>query len=79
MDEAGSTELEGLREALKVVGVALKESGLAFALAGGYAAWVHGSPEPLHDVDFLVRPQAAAAADTAIPPRLAIDQAEHSA
>lgn len=62
MDQAGSTELEGLREALKVVGVALKESGLPFALAGGYAAWVHGSPEPLHDVDFLVRPQDAAEA-----------------
>ena len=23
-------------------------------LAGGYAAWVRGAPEPLHDVDFLV-------------------------
>jgi hypothetical protein len=56
-----SAELEGLREALKVVGVALKESGPPFALAGGYAAWVHGSPEPLHDVDFLVRPEDAGA------------------
>src|SRR3954462_13534032 len=42
------------REALKRVAVALKQSGLRFALAGGYAAWVHGAPEPDHDVDFVV-------------------------
>jgi putative nucleotidyltransferase-like protein len=59
MVPAESEELESLREALKVVAVALKESGLPFALAGGYAAWVHGSPEPLHDVDFLVRSEDA--------------------
>jgi hypothetical protein len=42
------------REALKRVAVALKRSDLRFALAGGYAAWVHGAPEPEHDVDFVV-------------------------
>jgi hypothetical protein len=36
------------------VGVALKESGVPFALAGGYAAWARGAPEAGHDVDFLV-------------------------
>lgn len=45
---------ERLREALKRVGVALKETGIPFALAGGYAAWARGGPEPNHDVDFLV-------------------------
>lgn len=45
---------EKLREALKRVGVALKETGIPFALAGGYAAWARGGPEPDHDVDFLV-------------------------
>jgi hypothetical protein len=53
------TDLEPLRDGLKRVAVALKESERRFALAGGYAAWVHGSPEPLHDVDFLVRPEDA--------------------
>jgi Uncharacterised nucleotidyltransferase len=43
-----------LREALKRVAVALKETGLPFALAGGYAVWARGGPEPDHDVDFLV-------------------------
>ncbi|WP_432560963.1 nucleotidyltransferase family protein [Kineococcus sp. SYSU DK003] len=45
---------EQQRTALKRVAVALKESGAPFALAGGYAAWVHGAPEPVHDVDFVV-------------------------
>lgn len=43
-----------LREALKRVGVALKRSGIPFALIGGYAVWARGGPEPEHDVDFLV-------------------------
>ncbi len=52
---------EDLRKALKRVAVALKESGTPFALAGGYAAWSRGSPEPLHDVDFLVPREDVAA------------------
>lgn len=43
-----------LREALKRVAVALKESGRPFALTGGYAVWARGGPEPDHDVDFVV-------------------------
>src|SRR3954451_15614352 len=60
MTRAADEELDALREGLKRVAVALKETGVPFALAGGYAAWAHGSPEPLHDVDFLVRPEEAA-------------------
>ena len=44
----------GLREALVRVAVALKETGVPFALTGGYAVWARGGPEPEHDVDFLV-------------------------
>jgi len=43
-----------LREALKRAGSALKAEGPPFALAGSYALWVHGGPEPSHDVDFVV-------------------------
>jgi hypothetical protein len=43
-----------LREALKVVAVALKEAEVSFALAGGYALWARGAPEPHHDVDFAI-------------------------
>jgi hypothetical protein len=49
-----STEREELREALTRVAVTLKRGDLPFALAGGYAVWVRGGPESLHDVDFLV-------------------------
>jgi hypothetical protein len=52
---AGDGEEEGQpQEALKRVAVALKQSGLRFALAGGYAGWANGAPEPEHDVDFVV-------------------------
>jgi predicted nucleotidyltransferase len=43
-----------LREALRRAGSALKRAELPFALAGGYALWAHGGPEPAHDVDFAV-------------------------
>jgi hypothetical protein len=43
-----------LREALKLVGVVLKEGDVPFALAGSYALWARGAPEPHHDVDFVV-------------------------
>jgi hypothetical protein len=44
----------GLREALKLVAVTLKEGDAPFALAGGYALWARGAPESEHDVDFVI-------------------------
>jgi hypothetical protein len=43
-----------LRAALKLAASALKEHGPPFALGGSYGLWVHGAPEPVHDVDLLV-------------------------
>jgi len=43
-----------LRDALKHAASALKAHGPGFALAGSYALWAHGGPEPVHDVDFVV-------------------------
>jgi hypothetical protein len=43
-----------LRSALKHSASALKADGIPFALGGGYALWVHGGPEPSHDVDLVV-------------------------
>ena len=59
MAEDDPAERDALQTGLKRVAVALKESGVPFALAGGYAAWVHGAPEPDHDVDFLIRTEDA--------------------
>ena len=53
-DASAEPNQDCLREALKRVAVALKETGAPFALMGGYAAWARGGPEPAHDVDFLV-------------------------
>jgi hypothetical protein len=47
-------EPEALRSALKRSASALKRDGVPFALAGGYALWAHGAPEPQHDVDLAV-------------------------
>jgi hypothetical protein len=43
-----------LRTALKHSASALKGDAIPFALGGGYALWVHGGPEPSHDVDLVV-------------------------
>jgi hypothetical protein len=43
-----------LREALRGATSALKENGPRFALAGSYALWAYGAPEPTHDVDLVV-------------------------
>lgn len=43
-----------LREALRGAASALKEHGPRFALAGSYALWAYGAPEPSHDVDLVV-------------------------
>lgn len=43
-----------LRHALRGAASALKENGPRFALAGSYALWAYGAPEPTHDVDLVV-------------------------
>jgi hypothetical protein len=43
-----------LRDALRRAASALRAQGPEFALAGSYALWVFGGPEPVHDVDFVV-------------------------
>ena len=47
---------------MKKAASALAQDGPQFALAGSYALWVHGAPEPVHDVDFVVAEQDVEAA-----------------
>ena len=51
-----------LRDALKRAASALKADGPEFALAGSYALWAYGGPEPVHDVDFVVAEEDTEAA-----------------
>jgi len=53
---------DDLREALKRAASALSADGPPFALAGSYALWAYGGPEPAHDVDFAVADEDAEAA-----------------
>ncbi|KLO31960.1 nucleotidyltransferase [Mycobacterium haemophilum] len=55
-----------LREALRSAASALKESGPRFALAGSYALWAYGAPEPSHDVDLVVAESEVATARAAL-------------
>lgn len=55
-----------LREALRTVASTLKAEQIRFALAGGYGLWVHGAPEPVHDVDVAVADRDVEAAAAAL-------------
>jgi hypothetical protein len=44
---------------LKKAAAALRDAGIPYLLAGGFAVWAHGGSESDHDIDFLVRPQDA--------------------
>jgi Nucleotidyl transferase of unknown function (DUF2204) len=55
-----------LREALRSAASALKEHGPRFALAGSYALWAYGAPEPSHDVDLVVAESDVVNAETTL-------------
>jgi hypothetical protein len=55
-----------LREALRSASAALKENGPRFALAGSYALWAYGAPEPSHDVDLVVAEPDVASAEATL-------------
>lgn len=55
-----------LREALRSAASALKENGPRFALAGTYALWAFGAPEPSHDVDLVVAEADVAGAEATL-------------
>ncbi|OBF81312.1 hypothetical protein A5791_06685 [Mycobacterium sp. 852002-51163_SCH5372311] len=55
-----------LREALRGAASALKEHGPHFALAGSYALWAYGAPEPCHDVDLVVAESDVTAAEATL-------------
>jgi hypothetical protein len=62
----GDPRCTELREALRCAASALKEHGPRFALAGSYALWAYGAPEPTHDVDIVVAESDVSAAATTL-------------
>jgi hypothetical protein len=59
-------EIERLAEAMKQAGAILRDADVPFALAGGLACWARGGPATDHDVDFLIKPEDAEAAVSAL-------------
>jgi hypothetical protein len=59
-------EVDKLVEAMKHAAAALRDEGIPFALAGGLACWARGGPATDHDVDFLIKPEDAEAAWSAL-------------
>jgi hypothetical protein len=57
-----SARNDALRDALRQSASALRAHGPEFALAGSYALWAYGGPEPVHDVDFVVAEEDTEAA-----------------
>ena len=57
-----SEGFDDMLETMKVAAGVLREAGIEFMLGGGIAMWARGGPATDHDVDFLLRPADAPAA-----------------
>jgi hypothetical protein len=55
-----------LAETCRVAVAALRDASVPFVLAGSFAAWAHGGPQPGKDLDFMVKPDDAEAALAAL-------------
>ncbi|QKW33562.1 nucleotidyltransferase [Actinomadura sp. NAK00032] len=53
---------DDLLTALKRAAAALRDAGIGYALAGGFAAYAHGAAVSQHDVDFVLRERDVQAA-----------------
>ncbi|MEV4670928.1 MULTISPECIES: nucleotidyltransferase [Actinomadura] len=53
---------DDLLTALKRAAAALRDAGVGYALAGGFAAYAHGAAVSTHDVDFVLRERDVQAA-----------------
>ena len=58
----GSERFEAIATTLKVAVATLREAEVPFVLAGSFAAWARGGPEPQKDLDLMLRPEHAEAA-----------------
>ncbi|WP_243711272.1 nucleotidyltransferase [Actinomadura sp. KC216] len=59
---AAGDAADGLMLSLKRAAAALRDAGIGYALAGGFAAYARGAAVSTHDVDFVVRERDVAAA-----------------
>jgi len=57
---------EALVAAMRIAVPALRDAEVPFLLGGSMALWAYGGPQPLHDLDLMVRPRDADAALAAL-------------
>jgi predicted nucleotidyltransferase len=66
MAQAQEPDFDELLEAMKKAAGILNDAGIPFVLGGGLACWARGGPKTEHDVDLLVKPEHAEAAQQAL-------------
>jgi hypothetical protein len=63
---ADGKPIDAMLAAMKASAAALRDSGIPFALGGGFAAWARGGPASLHDIDLIIRAEDVDAALAAL-------------
>jgi Nucleotidyl transferase of unknown function (DUF2204) len=58
--------LPAIEASLKKAVAALRDADIQFLLAGSLAVWARGGPETRHDLDFVIKPEDAERAVTAL-------------
>ena len=66
MGDQEARSFEGLIDALRAAVPVLHDAEIPFLLGGSMAVWAYGGPEPVTDLDLMVRPQDARRAQEAL-------------
>ncbi|WP_183345886.1 nucleotidyltransferase [Conexibacter arvalis] len=66
MGEMEARSFDGIVEALRAAVPVLHGAEIPFLLGGSMAVWAYGGPEPINDLDLMVRPQDAERAQQAL-------------
>src|SRR3978361_619959 len=63
---AEGADFDALIDTLKLAVATLRDAGIPFMLGGSLAAWARGGPQPKKDLDLMVKPSDAEAAQAAL-------------
>jgi hypothetical protein len=66
MGDHEARSFNAIVEALRAAVPVLHEKEIPFLLGGSMAVWAYGGPEPVNDLDLMLRPQDAQAAQDAL-------------
>jgi hypothetical protein len=66
MGDQEARSFDGIVEALRAAVPVLHAAEIPFLLGGSMAVWAHGGPEPVNDLDLMLRPEDARRAQEAL-------------